>query len=136
MTHVDPQRVQVKVDQPEPIQMNMTMLTKPALWATAGGAGVAGGAVGGVLGTIAVALITGMFAYIKDTTTMDPKVIESAVAVLQADPQATAPVLRDWAIKIVEKRATFEFTDAQKQALRDKALPKPPAPPAQTRTGG
>jgi hypothetical protein len=126
--HIDvTQPVQV-----QPVQIQMKAMTGTQLFGTAAGAG----AVGGALGAVAAAFVTGMFSFLPNITNVDPKVTEAAIAVLQAEPEPTAAPLRQWAMTVIDKRATFSFTDEQRKALLTTKLPKPPAPPAQARPGG
>jgi hypothetical protein len=85
----------------------MKAMTGTQLFGTAAGAG----AVGGALGAVAAAFVTGMFSFLPNITNVDPKVTEAAIAVLQAEPEPTAAPLRQWAMTVIDKRATFSFTD-------------------------
>jgi hypothetical protein len=112
---------------------NITTMSTGKLFTTAGGAGAVGGG-------IAAAIITGIFGFLPNITNVDPKVTEVAIAVLQTEPEAAPPPLRNWAMNVIDKRATIPFNAEQREALLKTKLPKlqttPPPPPPQGRPGG
>lgn len=89
-------------------------------WRAAVGAAIAGALVG-VVGTLA----TGILNYWSHQNDLDTQMITLSVDVLRAKPTDTTIPLREWAIESIEKRANFNFTNDQKEALIKQALPAP-----------
>jgi hypothetical protein len=89
-------------------------------WKAAAGAAIAGALVGAV-GTLA----TGILNYWSHQNDLDTQMVTLSVDVLRAQPTDTTISLREWAIETIEKRANFNFSKDQKEALIKQALPGP-----------
>jgi hypothetical protein len=77
----------------------------------------------GVVGIAIGAAITGVFNYVNHQGDVDAKMIELGVGILRAEPTPETAPLREWAVDVIETRAKFRFTAAQRTALLKKELP-------------
>jgi hypothetical protein len=57
---------------------------------------------------------------------VDTKMIELSIGILRADVTEETKPLREWAIDVVDKRAGFQFNEAQRAALLKEPLPLDP----------
>src|SRR5262245_19328803 len=89
--------------------------------ATIGTLSAAGGAV---LGSVLVALITGGFSVASKMFDADPRITETAIAILQTKPGPEMAALRQWAVDAFSERAKPQLTRAQKDELIKTALPR------------
>jgi len=80
-------------------------------------------AVVGLAGAVGGAIATSAFSYLNNKADNDAKMIELSVGILRAKPTDETRPLRQWAIDVIEKRANFQFDDAQKAALLQQELP-------------
>jgi uncharacterized protein (DUF1778 family) len=80
-------------------------------------------ALAGTIGAIAGAVVSGVFNYLTHRGDLDAKMIELSVGILRAAPTPETTPLREWAIDVIDKRARFEFDEAQRAALLKQELP-------------
>jgi hypothetical protein len=80
-------------------------------------------ALAGAIGIVAGAAVTGAFNYFDHQRDLDAKMIELSVGILRSTPTPETIPLREWAIDVIEKRAQFKFTAAQRAALLKQELP-------------
>ena len=80
-------------------------------------------AVAGAVGVVAGAVATGIFNYLSHRADIDAKMIELSVGILRAEATPDTRPLRAWAIDVIEKRAGFNFDEAQKAVLLKQELP-------------
>ena len=80
-------------------------------------------ALAGTIGAIAGAAISGVFNYLNHRGDLDAKMIELSVGILRSAPTPETTPLREWAIDVIDKRARFEFDEAQRAALLKQELP-------------
>ena len=80
-------------------------------------------ALAGTIGAIAGAVVSGLFNYLSHRGDLDAKMIELSVGILRATPTPETTPLRQWAIDVIDKRARFEFDEAQRAALLKQELP-------------
>jgi hypothetical protein len=80
-------------------------------------------ALAGVVGAVAGGLVTGAFNHLDHKADIDAKMIELSVGILRVAPSEGTRPLRQWAIDVIEKRANFDFDDAQKAVLLKQELP-------------
>ncbi len=77
----------------------------------------------GAIGIVAGALVTGGFNYLDHKSDIDAKMIELSIGILRAEPTPETTPLRERAIDVIGKRASFNFNEAQRAALLKKELP-------------
>jgi len=80
-------------------------------------------ALAGTIGAIAGAVVSGVFNYLSHRGDLDAKMIELSVGILRSTPTPETTPLREWAIDVIDKRARFEFDEAQRAALLKQELP-------------
>src|SRR5438067_10009858 len=80
-------------------------------------------ALAGTIGAIAGAVVSGVFNYLNHRGDLDAKMIELSVGILRSTPTPETTPLREWAIDVIDKRARFEFDEAQRAALLKQELP-------------
>jgi hypothetical protein len=80
-------------------------------------------AVVGLAGVIGGALINNGFNYLDKKADVDAKMIELSVGILRTEATPDTRPLREWAIDVIEKRAGFNFDQAQKAVLLKQELP-------------
>src|SRR6266480_1874843 len=80
-------------------------------------------ALAGTIGAIVGAAVSGVFNYLSHRGDLDAKMIELSVGILRAAPTPETTPLREWAIDVTDKRARFEFDEAQRAALLKQELP-------------
>jgi hypothetical protein len=80
-------------------------------------------ALAGTIGAIAGAVVSGVFNYLSHRGDLDAKMIELSVGILRSAPSPETTPLREWAIDVIDKRARFEFDEAQRAALLKQELP-------------
>lgn len=77
----------------------------------------------GAVGVVGGAAISSTFNYFEHKSDIDAKMIELSVGILRAEPTPETAPLREWAITVIGERAAFNFNEAQRAALLNKALP-------------
>jgi hypothetical protein len=80
-------------------------------------------ALAGTIGAIVGAAVSGVFNYLSHRGDLDAKMIELSVGILRSAPTPETTPLREWAIDVIDKRARFEFDEAQRAALLKQELP-------------
>jgi hypothetical protein len=84
--------------------------------------GIAGTVLAAVIGAIATATASRL-TYLSHQYDIDAKMIELGIGILRAPVTEETKPLREWAIDVMDKRAKFQFNDAQRAVLMNQSLP-------------
>jgi hypothetical protein len=80
-------------------------------------------AIAGIVGVAIGAWINGRYNEASHQHDLNAKMIELSISILRADVQEETLPLREWAIDVMDKRANFQFNDAQRAVLLKQPLP-------------